>query len=461
MTRSRLSPSWLLICAMWVVALWPVIGFVLFSTLVAWLFREPTLMAGVIPVLFLVFYRRASPTLQVDAQSQPDLIKLVESLARRSGWEKPPTVQLGAMPVAQMGWQRDRRTKGWIMQLGAPLVVNLSEAELSAVIAHELAHREDLATIRQRSFVRARQSLATGRGFPVATNVLLDLTRASLRDSEFVADEAAVGVVGVQSATAALVGSRHNLIFVLDILRDTMDRLSEQREHPVDLFECWRLALTDPVVIELFNVARRNAASADQQSARDYHPSDYLRIARLVGCRADRVQDHQAVDSRLADLPVALADIEHIEKWVTAQLLGERPRSKWRPVRLQDMAVVWERDDLDFAQDQLLSAAGGSDVRQALLWFADRVDDREWVDFADGESDRDILRSAAVISSVLVGPLTAAGWQRSNRWIADALVSPDGQSATIRVVVYHCIADANSADLRRLINAADFTSDSQ
>ncbi|MFH8379889.1 M48 family metallopeptidase [Kitasatospora sp. NPDC018058] len=101
------------------------------------------------PVVRTVFLTRRhgpgepSPGVSVSRAEQPALWARVQQLAQESGTRGPDEVRLVAQVNAQVC--EDVRLLGLLpgrrrMELGIPLLIGLGEAELDAVIAHELGH---------------------------------------------------------------------------------------------------------------------------------------------------------------------------------------------------------------------------------------------------------------------------------------------------------------------------------
>jgi Zn-dependent protease with chaperone function len=87
-----------------------------------------------------LFARRRERPEPLSPEQHPELHALVGRLARRMGVAPPDELQLGPRLNASFGALREGLRRRRILALGVPLFAALDEAELTAVVAHELGH---------------------------------------------------------------------------------------------------------------------------------------------------------------------------------------------------------------------------------------------------------------------------------------------------------------------------------
>ncbi|GAA5159448.1 MULTISPECIES: M48 family metallopeptidase [Amycolatopsis] len=158
----------------------------------------------------------------VTPEAQPRLWGLVRRLAADVGTAPPDEIRL--VPAVNAGVSEDARLAGLRvtkrrMIIGAPLLAGLSEAQLTAVLAHELAHYSNrdtrFAAATYRGFVRMARTLGqlsrpgwfdqvVAAFFAAYARFYLRLSSTLSRRQELAADALAATIAGPHAAASAL-----------------------------------------------------------------------------------------------------------------------------------------------------------------------------------------------------------------------------------------------------------------
>ncbi len=227
----------------------PLGGFV--PVLRGWLRDEVEGWSGVVEALGGV---RVVPEIRdPDADLGPVLVRLdaptlfqeVAAVARRLNVKPPDQIRLAYLPCCGVvGWRRTR-----ILLLGLPLLQVLTQSELRAVLAHELAHlaRGDVALSSgasrfvhgltqavERSEGRLRGPL--GAWAKTCGRLAGWLEAPIARGQEARADRNAAAVAGGDAAAAALV----KVAMVQPLFREVLDRHDPDRDDLPNLYAFFR-----------------------------------------------------------------------------------------------------------------------------------------------------------------------------------------------------------------------------
>lgn len=263
--------------------------------------------------------RRATPAgVPVAPAAQPELWDRVRRLAEAVGTRCPTEVRIGAEPVAEVserslvfGLVPGRRS----LLVGAPLLVALSERQLDAVLAHELAHFAHLDTrwgpvvARGRSAVLSSFSLARahqrdveptgwdaaivagkGDGERMAmvavrsyARLFLTLTEAVSRRQEYAADLVSARIAGRRNAINAL-----SLLPVVEVCHEVYRERFVRGglevglvPTPADSVAGFGAMMGEPEYSALMERARRTLPERERTGAFDSHPPMYDRVAVL------------------------------------------------------------------------------------------------------------------------------------------------------------------------------------
>jgi Zn-dependent protease with chaperone function len=216
-----------------------------------WLRNEIDDWSGIVATLGGVWFRVETqnpdsdlgPVLaRVDA---PQLFSTIDSVGRRLGVKPPSQVRLTYLPCCGVvAWGRSRA-----LIIGLPLFRVLTQGELRAIVAHELAHlaRGD-ATLAARSarFVEAL-GLALERNRPRLRGPLGAWARFCLRESSLLiepvarsqevrADRLAAAIAGGSAAASALV----KVALVQPLFRELLDAYDPNEEDAQNLYAFFR-----------------------------------------------------------------------------------------------------------------------------------------------------------------------------------------------------------------------------
>lgn len=263
--------------------------------------------------------RRAKPAgVPVTPTAQPELWDRVRRLAEAVGTRCPAEVRIGAEPVAEVserslffGLVPGRRS----LLVGAPLLVALSEHQLDAVLAHELAHFAHLdtrwgpvvargrsAVLSSFSLARAHQRDVTPTGWDAAivagkgdgermamiairsyARLFLTLTEAVSRRQEYAADLVSARIAGRRNAINAL-----SLLPVVEgchqVYRERFVRGGLEVglvPTPADSVAGFGAMMSEPEYSALMERARRTLPERERTGAFDSHPPMYDRVAVL------------------------------------------------------------------------------------------------------------------------------------------------------------------------------------
>lgn len=269
------------------------------ALLVAWSMR-PRLSAFVAP----------GPRITADAY--PALWCVLEQLADEVGDRVPEEVYLLGHANAFVGSRRQGLRRIGTLGIGLPLLVDLDQSALRAVLAHEYGHRHAGDTRLGPWFHSAGQSIGATverlrsdggvlqMPFIAYGNLFVDLTRAISREQELAADRLSARLCGGSVAQAALQwtqtrGRAWDAYWRGDVL--PLLRLGVQPP----IVEGWRLYTRgDHVQRALEAMATADEAPTDPW---DSHPPTTYRLAALDDCPdlPARPDDHAPAAELLGD----------------------------------------------------------------------------------------------------------------------------------------------------------------
>jgi Zn-dependent protease with chaperone function len=422
-----------------------------------WLVASPVVILAL--GLFDRVMRRAElPGRAVHPEAEPALTALVRSAAARLGVEAPILVRVVPTPDAAMITTTVAGARTLVLILGRPFLRVLTEGQLAAVVAHELAHGRHADDRRSSWLVAARDDLADAAGHRVRVPAaladrLLRASQARCWGLELAADADAARVAGSGPARGALERSGPIEVVFDALVERWITVLLRDGAYPADLYDALAAALDDPVI------ARRAAAvtAADE--------------------RLDALASHPPLTRRLAALPVhggpatgglhpiPLRDRGAIDRWCALDLAGP-VAERLRPARILDLPP--ERFDLPVAEarEALMDATGTASAAAAVAAAADAVAAGRWpelavsIDPGVGEvpasyrplAERDLL--IGVVGRPLAALLLDAGLPRASRWVASAVVLSDGSVADVSQTLEDALSTHDAAPVRALLDAA-------
>ncbi|MEV1066183.1 hypothetical protein [Streptomyces sp. NPDC050263] len=435
--------EWLLGIAMPVLAWLPraVIGSALILALYLWGLRWPAaavLFLLVVGVSRSVLETRGPlPGRAVRPEDEPELAALVRDVAERLGFREPLLVRIVPVVQASLGRTEVSGVRTHVLLLGLPLLRNLTEAQLASVIAHELAHEKHLGDRRHRLLRFGRAVLAErleGRFLPFAplATPLLRATRPRIWADERAADVDAARIAGTEATAEAL--RRAGLLdaaFAAFAERWTA-ALAEEDAWPVDLYDGFDAAVSDPYV------ARRAARAAAEEDAVDPyaaadHPPLTVRVAALPA--------HPTTPYGAA--PLVLRTGPAVEAWCHRQLAGldwePEPEPGDEPDRVRVLDLPADRlRGLGFdTRLALLDATGRDSSTEAVAAALDALADGSWPRLAR-RLEPALRRAPAAVRptlsrTVLAGALSSpfaevlctTGWTYTSRWLSTVVTAPD------------------------------------
>jgi Zn-dependent protease with chaperone function len=293
-------------------------GFV--PVLDGWLCDELSGWAGAVDRLGGVRVRAASKDPDADLgpvierSDAPALFEQIAGIGRRLGARPPQQVRLTYLPCCGVtAWGRSKA-----LIVGLPLLHVLNQAELRAVLAHELAH------LARGDAVRAARATRFVEGLDRALDAARRPSRSPLRawaqlcrragdallepvarGQEARADRAAAAVAGGAAAASALV----KVALVQPLFREVLEHYDPANPALPNLYAFFRdfwSRLPDPVLTAM---RHRLLASAESQPANGPHPGllDRLELVQSY-------PDHPLSDPDRAPAATVLGDLDAIEQ---------------------------------------------------------------------------------------------------------------------------------------------------
>ncbi len=421
-----------------------------------WAFLAPPLAWVVFGALGALLARPELPGAPILPADEPELAALVSRTAERLGFQAPLAIRVVPVVDASLLATKLRGTPAYALLLGWPLVRHLDEAELTAVIAHELAHRthfDDRWTLRMLS---AREGLIASAGNLVhapafLARPLLAATQPTAWALELGADQDAVQITGVAAAQQALLHT-DRLIEAYESLPVTWeDVLRERDQYPVDVFAAMADALQDPVFVARLDATNARPFPVDVS---DSHPPVAERLAALGELPASDPERR----------PIRLRTADTLERRCV-EMLYDTDLTAVHVLELDPDELAAPVDEL---VSLLLTATSEHDVPSALRAGVAALADGTWADLAGRlevglrdaapsqrhEAARMIVSSC--VAQVLVEGLRASGWERTSRWTRVALRSPDGSEVRVLELVQQALDSGDVSQVEPLVAAASF-----
>ena len=420
----------------------------------AWEFLVPPVAWTVFAVAGSILDRPPLPGVPVRPAEEPELARLVSEIAERLEIRRPLAVRVVPSVDAGVYDQKLRGRPASVIVLGWPLVKHLSAAELRAVVAHELAHREHLDDKHLGRMLTARAQLADRpprQGWPPRRwrTALLRATQQASYDQELASDAAAAQVAGAQDVVSAL-RNVDRLDTAYEMLASTwVDVLAEQEQWPEDLYAAMDDAWLDPWVSHRIDRMLAERPPHDDEAS---HPATQDRIEALGAAPAEPGE------------PLRLRNPKELEAHV-AELFSEPEESAVRILDLEPDALHDETSGQELI-DEIVEVTGADGAGDALAKVHALVRDGQWVAFAEQlepglrhappevrpGAERMVMGGA--FSRLLVTQLRNAGWQRASRWVRSPLVRPDGTTVDVRDVIDAALASGPCSELDALVQEA-------
>ncbi len=411
---------------------------------------------------------------------EPELAALVRGVAAQLDFHAPLLVRVLPVPDASLVPVKVSNQRGYALLLGWPLLRRLTAAQLTAVVAHEIAYQQNLLSRSDRMLAVTRDmveaSLDNRIRVPRALSArLLRATRESFWHAEIVADARSVEVAG----TAAALGALRQVPIITTVfehfVEDWVCVLAEDGCYPEDLYDALDAALDDPHVVRRTVAAVADDEAVDPYSAASHPPLPIRRAALPEGVGAGRD------DSR----PVPLRQADDVQRWCLRELCptgGEDPemgkgdsedgleeigagRERLRPAHVLDTSP--ERfDSIVDAGAELMRATGRDSIPGAVIAAVDALAEGGWPRLARAiepgvGSAPPPLRATAVrevmvgcLAHTISGLLRDAGWERASRWLTTMLLDPDGAVVDVRELIGQAFDSGDPTPVRVLLDAA-------
>lgn len=469
--RSSAAAEWALAVAMTAVAWSPSIGGALvWGALVLFLSWGLWPGAGLLALWVLSGLMRTAgraplPGRAVRPGDQPELTALVKDVAERIGFRAPLLVRIVPEPNAALGPARVSGVRSHVLLLGLPLLRTMTSAQLTAVVAHELAHEREVGDRRTVWLTRARAALQErldGR-LGLLTPLVAPLLRASGQrawETELAADAVSVRIAGVVAVRGAL--ERTSLLD--EAFHGLGERwfaeLAEDDSYPEDFYAAFDAVLRDP------HVARRSARLASE-AADPYGLASHPPIARRLAALPDAGDEGPDGTE-----PVTLYGTEALERWCVRELAGLRghdgagdPPGAPRPVRLlgpDGRRAPGTADD----GGPLREATGAGSAAEAVMGALDAVAEGDWPRLARRiepglrwvpRAERPSAARAVLVGSMAVAlsaVLRGSGWRLAGRWMDTVVTAPDGTVLDLRDMLAATVDGGDPGAVRVLLRSA-------
>lgn len=393
---------------------------------------------------------------------EPQLTDLVRRVAEGVGFAEPLLLRIAPGPGASLGRVRVEGSRVFVLVLGLPLLRALSSAEVAAVIAHELAHREQLWTTSRRALTWTRDGLVGALSdrvrVPGALAAwLLRMTQPVVWAGELAADAAGAAAVGADPTRRAL---EHT-----GLLETVFDRYATgwleasiaAGRIPLDFYEALDLALADPLLQRRARVFAGADDLLDPYCAAD-HPPREQRLAALAALPP-------TAGGGFGSEPVRLHEAAAIAQWCVRELVeeaGEEP-GQLEPENLLDMPSGRLPQPARAVSRQLQEATSAPSAPAAVAATLVAVADGSWPKLARAiepevrrlpprlrrPAERDVMEFTLGLTGSAL--LRDAGWEQRNRWTSSVLRSPAGRTVDLHELVVGALGAGDVTALRALL----------
>lgn len=231
-----------------------------------WLIGVAPFIGMLLDLLVPILRRARPPGRELRPDDEPDLAILIRRAAERMDFDTPLAVRVLPTPIALVRPGFGGRPP--TLLLGWPLLRGLTTAQLTAIVAREIA-RHQLTDWYEEALASARALVAqalTSRFPPrrAVSAALLGATPGHRWRVELAADARAAEVLGTADVRSAL--TRATLVAAaFDHLGGRWTKvLARQRTFPEDLYDALDQALDDPHVVRWVFAAIRTDEAGDR-----------------------------------------------------------------------------------------------------------------------------------------------------------------------------------------------------
>ncbi len=490
-----------------------VFGLVIVGLAVAshdWLFGAAPFIGLLLALLIPVLRSARPPGRALRPDDEPDLAVLIRRAAERMAFDAPLAFRVLPTPVALVHPGLGSRSPSLL--LGWPLLRGLTAAQLTAIIAREIA-RHQLTGRREGALASTRGMVAQALAsrFPPRRAVAAALLNATQRYRwrvELAADARAAEVLGTTEVSSAL--TRATLVAAaFDHLGGHGTKvLAQQRTFPKNLYDILDESLDDPHVVRWVFAGILTDEIRDPWAAQTRLPLQ-PRLAALTESSAPtppraeignaappRTERAEAARCRPvsgpgepADRPVGIHQADDLNRWAPRNLLAGSDQVALVPTRVPNhpadlfgpldgtpatLRHVTGRDTasgaLAAAVDALESGPPPASAPPAGgLWRSRAGTDMDWRGLArrinpsiraEPPPGRDAIARAILagyLGRLISRMLVDSGWERASRWVTTVVVSPDGRTIDVRELIEHAVDSGDAAPVRALIAAGDDT----
>ncbi|KPM54315.1 hypothetical protein ACG83_20340 [Frankia sp. R43] len=436
------------------------------------------LIAVLVPVVGFL----RPPGRAVGTEDEPELTALVRRAAGQMGFDSPLAIRITPIPVAKVrrGFGRWSPT----LFLGWPLVRELTEPQLTAVVARGIARhqvtgrRHDLLDASRDRVARALTSRIPPRR--AAAAALLHATSEYRRPVEAAADARAAEALGV----AALGGALTRATLVAGAFDHLGGRwaaaLAPRSRFPGDLFEALEKALDDPHVVRQLWAAIATDGAADPWLTSPWPPLP-PRLAALGEAAGLSGGDVAPGLGATGGEPVHVHQAGELDRWAPRELFTRSMNDVPRPLRILDEpaevlmpideartalrgatgrdtaaeGVAAAVDALESVSTERDSGAAVEATREGTDWrhLARRIDSSVSTVARPGRDAVARAVLAGCLGQVISADLLDAGWTSASRWTTAVLVAPDGRTVDLRELIDQAMETGDATPIRTLVAA--------
>ncbi|ONH55577.1 hypothetical protein CcI49_28205 [Frankia sp. CcI49] len=414
------------------------------------------------------FLQSRLPGRPLSLDDEPDLAVLIGQVAVQVDVQVPFAVRIVPTPEAAL-YPAVRRGQPSTLVLGWPLLRTLTAAQLTSVVAHEIAHHRPFTNRRDLALIAVRGAVVglLDSRFPrrATALALLRATQPRRWELETAADAHAAHVAGTAATRAALTQVAVTASVFYHFGEHWARALAAREQFPADLYDALHTAMADPHVVRQALAALGERGAADPWPAAD-HPPLRSRIAALPDVPTPPGPRTRIVAGR----PVPIHQHGSLNRWAAREVLTTRAaRHAPHPAHVLDCPPELFDTPFQAAQAELMALTGRATPADAIAVALDRLTSDRTIAMAGGRRwpGRTPDPAGSVTASMpwtvpsrsaLTDPLSAviskalldAGWSRASRWTSTVVTCPQGRTIDIRELIEQAVATGDTAAVRAL-----------